>query len=107
MPGPGPEPWPQTGEEHGLLADVGVFWDFLSLPQQHCDAEERTELEDRLGATAFGNMQLLYGHRLCSVLSFTAMPPPPSPLDRQTQRYDPVALLPTSTRSTGLVLEQC
>lgn len=63
-----------------LPLDVGVFWDFLSLPQEHCAAGNRTDLEARCMRVALGNMQLLYANHFILVLKLTVVPPPPSPL---------------------------
>ena len=57
-----------------LPLDVGVFWDFLSLPQTKCKAGQRTEIESRQMSVALMNMQLLYGHALSFVLKLWLSP---------------------------------
>jgi len=61
--------------------DVGVFWDFLSLPQSKGGG--RTPLETRAVKLALANMQLLYGHTHAAVLKMIKMPLPPARLDKR------------------------
>jgi hypothetical protein len=61
-----------------------VFWDGMSLQQNHMGMT-RTTAEDEQFNAALHNMHLLYGHTYSMVLKLTGMPAPPQPLDGRRQ----------------------